>query len=104
MSTQGIKEVLSRFRDGTFEVDGSKVHYLEYGDPSQETCVFIHGNRDHCHSWDLLLESFDKVGFSLPHVVSLDLRGHGDSGWVGRERGLPARGLRAGRGGVCCGT
>ena len=23
----------------------------------------------------------------MPHVVALDLRGHGDSGWVGRERG-----------------
>ena len=87
MPGQGLTDVLSRFRDGAFEIDGCRVHYLEYGDPSQETCVFIHGNRDHCHSWDLLLESFDKAGFTLPHVVSLDLRGHGDSGWVGPERG-----------------
>ena len=77
----------SQFREGAFEVEGAKVHYLESGDPGQETFVFVHGNRDHCHSWDLLLESFDKVGFVVPHFVALDLRGHGDSGWVGRERG-----------------
>ena len=77
----------SQFREGAFEVEGAKVHYLESGDPGQETFVFVHGNRDHCHSWDLLLESFDKAGFVVPHFVALDLRGHGDSGWVGRERG-----------------
>ena len=77
----------SQFREGAFEVEGAKVHYLESGDPGQETFVFVHGNRDHCHSWDFLLESFDKAGFALPHFVALDLRGHGDSGWVGRERG-----------------
>ena len=76
-----------QFREGAFEVEGAKVHYLESGDPEQETFVFVHGNRDHCHSWDFLLESFDKAGFVLPHFVALDLRGHGDSGWVGRERG-----------------
>ena len=87
MSTQKVTELLSRFREGTFEVDGSSIHYMEAGDRSQDTFVFVHGNRDHCHSFDFLLESFDKAGFTMPHVVALDLRGHGDSGWVGRERG-----------------
>ncbi|MDE0343541.1 MAG: alpha/beta hydrolase [Deltaproteobacteria bacterium] len=82
-----MTELRSEFRDGTFEIDGTWVHYLEAGDPEQETFVFVHGNRDHCHTWDFLLESFDKAGFSLPHMVALDLRGHGDSGWVGQERG-----------------
>lgn len=80
-------DLLPRFREGTFEVEGSRVHYLESGDRARETFVFVHGNRDHCRSWDFLLESFHKAGFELPHVVALDLRGHGDSGWVGRDRG-----------------
>ncbi len=87
MGARGVMELLPRFREGTFEVEGSRVHYLESGDPARETFVFVHGNRDHCHSWDFLLESFRKAGFELPHVVALDLRGHGDSGWVGQERG-----------------
>lgn len=80
-------DLLPRFREGTFEVEGSRVHYLESGDRARETFVFVHGNRDHCRSWDFLLESFHKAGFELPHVVAIDLRGHGDSGWVGRDRG-----------------
>ncbi len=80
-------ELPPRFREGTFEVEGSRVHYIESGDRDRETFVFVHGNRDHCRSWDFLLESFHKAGFELPHVVAIDLRGHGDSGWVGPERG-----------------
>ncbi len=87
MSTRRVADLLSHFHDGTFDVEGSRIHFLESGDRRAETFVFVHGNRDHCHSWDLLLGSFDELGFTMPHVVALDLRGHGDSGWVGRERG-----------------
>lgn len=75
------------YSEGSFALEGTSVHYREFGDPREETFVLVHGNRDHCHTWDFLLEAFVRAGFRLPHVVALDLRGHGDSGWVGPERG-----------------
>ncbi|MDD3798115.1 MAG: alpha/beta hydrolase, partial [Novosphingobium sp.] len=37
----------------------------------------VHGNRDHCRSWDWTAEALRKDW----HVVAPDLRGHGDSAW-----------------------
>jgi len=82
-----MRDSLPVFSEGSFTLEGTTVHYRECGDPQDETFVFVHGNRDHSHTWDFLLEAFVNEGFQLPHVVTLDLRGHGDSGWVGPERG-----------------
>lgn len=75
------------FSERSFVLEGATIHYRETGDPGDETFVFVHGNRDHCRTWDPLLEALVTAGFRLPHVVALDLRGHGDSGWLGPERG-----------------
>ncbi|MEZ7271858.1 alpha/beta hydrolase [Sphingobium sp. 10 DY56-G10] len=55
----------------------SRLHYLDWGNPSAPLLILVHGGFDHAHSWDwtarVLAQDF--------HVISPDLRGHGDSAW-----------------------
>ena len=67
--------------------DGLKLHYWEWGDPKEETYVFVHGVRDQGRSWDHFLEALIKRGVPIKHAVALDLRGHGDSEWPSTSRG-----------------
>jgi len=39
-----------------FEHDGLRLHYWEWGDPREETYVFVHGVRDQGRSWDHFLD------------------------------------------------
>lgn len=55
-----------------------KLHYLDWGNAGQPAMVLVHGIRDHCHTWDDLVGDF----VADYHVVTPDLRGHGDSQWV----------------------
>lgn len=61
-----------------FESAGVKIHYLDWGNKTAPALLLIHGTRDHARSWDwtarALRERF--------HVIAMDLRGHGDSGWA----------------------
>ena len=41
-----------------FTHDGLKMHYWEWGDPKEETYVFVHGVRDQGRSWDRFLDCF----------------------------------------------
>src|SRR5512146_392055 len=67
--------------------DGLRLHYWEWGDPSEETYVFVHGVRDQGRSWDHFIEALLKRGVPIKHAVALDLRGHGDSEWPSTSRG-----------------
>ena len=61
-------------------VDGTKVHYLAWGDQDAQPLVLVHGNGAHAH-W------FHFIGGLLHakyRVVAITLSGMGDSGW--RER------------------
>ena len=55
-----------------------RLHYVDWGNPSAPPLLLIHGGRDHCRSWDWVAE----VLRDQYHVIALDLRGHGDSGWA----------------------
>ena len=70
-----------------FDHDGLRLHYWEWGDPKEETYVFVHGVRDQGRSWDHFLEALLKRGVPIQHAVALDLRGHGDSEWPTSGRG-----------------
>ena len=69
-----------------FVHDGLKLHYWEWGDPKEETYVFVHGIRDQGRSWDHFLDELLKRGVPIKHAVALDLRGHGQSDWSGLSR------------------
>lgn len=60
------------------EAAGRKLHYLDYGTGGHPAMLCVHGGAAHAH-W------FDFVAGALSadhHVLSLDLRGHGDSEWA----------------------
>ena len=58
------------------EVNGTTLHYLDYGTAGRRPMLCIHGGAAHAHWFD-----FVAPGFTADHhVIALDLRGHGDSG------------------------
>jgi pimeloyl-ACP methyl ester carboxylesterase len=70
-----------------FVHDGLRMHYWEWGDPKEETYVFVHGIRDQGRSWDHFIEALLRRGVPIKHAAALDLRGHGESEWPGLSRG-----------------
>jgi pimeloyl-ACP methyl ester carboxylesterase len=60
------------------QLEHVNLHYLDYGGPSSQTLVLVHGGGANAH-W------FDLVGPVLARycrVLAVDLRGHGDSSWA----------------------
>lgn len=54
-----------------------RLHYLDWGNSSAPALLLLHGTRDHAHSWDWTARRLrDRY-----HVITPDLRGHGDSQW-----------------------
>jgi pimeloyl-ACP methyl ester carboxylesterase len=74
-------------REHYFVHDGLKLHYWEWGDPQEETFIFVHGIRDQGRSWEPFIASMLTRGCSIKHAVALDLRGHGESEWPNTGRG-----------------
>ena len=58
---------------------GLGYHLLEWGD-GDHTVVLIHGFLDNAWGWQPVVEAALSAGL---HVVAPDMRGHGDSDWVG---------------------
>lgn len=70
----GCEHARHRFID----VDDLKLHALEWGTPGRPALCFLHGGSAHAHWFDLVAPAFaDRY-----HVISLDQRGHGESGWA----------------------
>ena len=63
--------------DRIVNVDGMKIHLLEWGDPGRPTLVLLHGIARVAHTFDHLAPYYAKAR----HVVAIDMRGHGDSAW-----------------------
>jgi len=61
----------------TFESQGLKLHYVDWGNAGAPLLVLLHGTRDHARSWDWTAQTLKDRW----HVVAPDLRGHGDSDW-----------------------
>lgn len=55
----------------------TRLHYLDWGNPSAPTLILVHGGFDHARSWDWTARALARDY----HVIALDLRGHGDSDW-----------------------
>ncbi len=63
------------------EVNGVRLHYLDYGVSGQRPMVCVHGAAAHAHWFDFVAPGLK----TNHHVHSLDLRGHGDSSWAAQE-------------------
>lgn len=81
---QGAKELGTahkpdvRYVSRNIVANGLRFHLLEWGDPSAETVLLLHGNNHTAHTWDLVSLALATEGY---HVIALDMRGHGDSEW-----------------------
>ncbi len=58
---------------------GLPYHVLEWDGPGALTFVLVHGFTDNGYTWARVAERLATHG----HVIAPDLRGHGDSGWIG---------------------
>lgn len=62
--------------------DDIRLHHLDWGGQGRHPVVLVHGIRLHAHVWNHFSRRFrDRF-----HIVALDQRGHGDSGWGGEDR------------------
>jgi pimeloyl-ACP methyl ester carboxylesterase len=50
-----------------------------YGDPAAAPVLLLHGGGQTRHAWGATARMLSARGY---HVLSMDLRGHGDSGWA----------------------
>jgi pimeloyl-ACP methyl ester carboxylesterase len=65
-------------KDRCLEINGLRLHYLEWGNSDRQPMLLLHGYMGHAHVWDELALSFrDRY-----HILALDQRGHGESQWV----------------------
>src|SRR5438067_2118312 len=65
-------------RDVFLEVNGLKLHHLEWGDPASPALVCIHGLGGNGHAFDGLARRMcDRY-----RVIAIDVRGRGDSAWA----------------------
>ena len=66
-------KAVHHFVDAPGAVIPIRWHYVECGDPSRETILFIHGNPESWHCWHPQIEHFSKRF----HVIAVDLKGYG---------------------------
>jgi non-heme chloroperoxidase len=62
-----------------FELDtGISLAADTYGDPSNQTVLFLHGGGQTRHAWGGAARALAELGF---YTIATDHRGHGDSSW-----------------------
>jgi pimeloyl-ACP methyl ester carboxylesterase len=57
------------------EVQGIKLHYLEWGETDKPDLLLVHGWTSFAASWNVVAEHFQ----DRYHIIAPDLRGHGES-------------------------
>jgi pimeloyl-ACP methyl ester carboxylesterase len=80
---EGVERPKGGFQPASYtshfvEVDGSRLHYLDYGTAGRSPILCVHGGAAHGHWFDFFAPGF-VADF---HVRALDFRGHGDSQWM----------------------
>ena len=58
-------------------VNGLQIHYLDWGNDGKQPLILLHGIARVAHTFDHVAPHFTKNY----HVIAIDMRGHGDSGW-----------------------
>ena len=64
--------------DRSIITNGIRLHYVEWGQESQQAVIMLHGGLAHARVWD----NFAREAQVNYRVISLDQRGHGDSDWA----------------------
>jgi pimeloyl-ACP methyl ester carboxylesterase len=59
------------------ERDELTLHHLDWGTEGRDAIVVVHGSRLHAHVWN----DFGRRFSDRYHIIAVDQRGHGDSGW-----------------------
>jgi len=61
----------------TLDIDGLRLHYLDWGNPGAPPIVCVHGYTSSAQAFNALARRLR----DRHHVVAPDVRGHGESGW-----------------------
>jgi len=62
----------------TLDIDGLRLHYLDWGNPGAPPIVCVHGYTSSAQAFNALARRLR----DRHHVVAPDVRGHGESGWA----------------------
>ena len=65
------------YTDRSVMVNGLRLHYLDWGSSTKPALILLHGIAKHAHTFDHIAVDFARDY----HVLAVDMRGHGDSGW-----------------------
>jgi len=68
---------LARPADRFVSVTGLRIHYLDWGADGKPPLIMLHGIGRVSHTFDHIAPHFT----GKYHVMAIDMRGHGDSGW-----------------------
>jgi esterase len=63
--------------DRFIDVNGIRLHYLDWGSETKPPFIMLHGISRVAHQFDHIAPTFA----ANYHVIAIDMRGHGDSGW-----------------------
>src|SRR5205809_6476847 len=64
--------------NGTTTLNGLRFHFLDWGARGRAPLLLLHGGAQTAHSWDEVAPDLARDH----HVLALDQRGHGDTGWA----------------------
>lgn len=73
----GFAQTQTAYQDRFINVNGLRIHYLDWGNEGKPAFIMLHGIGRVAHSFDHLAPRF-KNDY---HVMAIDMRGHGDSAW-----------------------
>jgi esterase len=77
LATAQTSSAPATYTDRYVTVNGLRLHYLEWGVATKPAMILLHGIARHAHTFDHIADDFARDY----HVLAVDMRGHGDSGW-----------------------
>ncbi len=78
MAHRYFMETISLPEDRIIKIDDISLHYLDWGNTGAVPIVLLHGLCANAHDWDF----FARNMANEYHLLAVDQRGHGDSGWA----------------------
>ena len=73
----GSRALAQTPQDRFVDVNGLRLHFLDWGNEGKQPLILLHGIGRVAHTFDHLAAHFSPNY----HVLAVDMRGHGDSGW-----------------------